>query len=222
MGPVLDNFGAWFAAGMIALAPLSLLPARRGVLFGVAAAFAVATSVLPVFESTVHVVLRTLVTPLGAAYYIVAGSMLATFGIGKPIATARDEATFATIVALSGAALYASALDFIRPDFYRSGFDGRVVVVLVLAALAAGVAFRSWMTLGWIGLAAVMKIAGVVDSANAFDHFIDPLAWITCVTLALAHALAKFTPWTLPFLGYRMSARPGRPIGWTARTPGAT
>lgn len=216
-----DSLAAFAVALMIALLLLALVPVRRRWLLAAALVFATATVFLPVLGSTLHVAIRSVVAPLGASFYLLAASGSYAFVRGRAAVAPRNEAVFAALIAVAGAALYLSAFGFIRADLYRLGFDNRVVVALAIVLLATGVLLRSWMTIGWVALAAAMKAVGAVDSANAFDHFIDPLAWIVGVTLAFTHALARYTPWTFPYLGYRMSARPGRPRGAAAKRQAA-
>ena len=185
---------------------IALLKLKVWMTIGLAVAIAIAMRLIPFGWLTAHDYAGSGTGPLSAAFWVVCffcgWAMLAQ----RPVVRARDEAVFTAVICIAGVALYASTLGFMALPVYPMGFDVHFAAIAGGVILAIAVVFRSLMLAIWIGAGSALWLAGVIDSRNVFDYFMDPVGWLVATILFATHLAAWFGR-PVPFRGLRMSSR---------------
>jgi hypothetical protein len=90
---------------------------------------------------------------------------------------------FVALIVVAGALLYPATAGLTVFDPYDLGFRGWVIPGLMAIAAIAGWMLSARDALVWIGLAAVLFLAGASGSHNIWDSLIDPFAWLVALAL---------------------------------------
>ena len=180
-----------------ALLVAGLVVRNRVLRFAVAGALAVAVALLPYpTDSGAFPALAGALWPLSAGLAVGLIHQFAVLLAGRRMVSLRDYRAFTLLVIVLAALVYPAAFGVPVPDIYALGYSGWTVPAAMAALLAVGVLAGSWLTVMWVGTAALWTLAGIAPGLNLWDSLIDPVIVVGAIAgqLSLAVKAAPKSP----------------------------